>query len=85
VACEKVHRMKTGKDGFSPCGCEAESDLTSLAWLVVVTSGGTPASNRGSDPTDLAWAGTAGPMEMADGEREFAAGILWGGPGGFGA
>jgi hypothetical protein len=72
VACEKVHRMKTGKDGFSPCGCEAESDLTSLAWLVVVISGGTPASNRGSDPTDLAWAGTAGPMEMADGEREIA-------------
>jgi hypothetical protein len=34
VACEKVHRMKTSKEGFSPCGCEAESDLTSLAWWV---------------------------------------------------
>ena len=55
MACEKVHRMKTGKEGFSPCGCEAESDLTSLAWLVVVTIGGTPASDGGWDPTSLAW------------------------------
>ena len=58
MACEKVHRMKTGKEGFSPCGCKAESDLTSLAWVVIVTGGGTQGSDGGSDPPSLAWCET---------------------------